>query len=84
MTYDMDTNGDIYSQINLNKMAKIEKFKNFAKRFQSKWNTDTPTEINLPSYTDELEEKDRIEIENNIENNVIEESFNKFIYYFYK
>lgn len=55
-------------------MAKIEKFKNFAKRFQSKWNTDTPTEINLPSYTDELEEKDRIEIENNIENNEIEES----------
>ncbi len=55
-------------------MKKIEKYKNFAKRFQSKWNNDTPTEINLPSYTDELEEKDRIEIENNIENNEIEES----------
>jgi hypothetical protein len=55
-------------------MAKIEKFKNFAKRFQWKWNQDTPTEIILPDYQTEEAEKEAKEIENNIENNEIEES----------
>jgi hypothetical protein len=55
-------------------MSKIEKFKNFAKRFQWKWNQDTPTEIILPDYQTEEAEKEAEEIENNIENNEIEES----------
>ena len=58
-------------------MGKIEKYKDFARKFQHKWNQDTPTEINLPSYTDELEEKERIEIENNLEedDDSVSESF---------
>lgn len=49
-------------------MGKIEKYKDFARKFQHKWNQDTPTEINLPSYLDEEEEKKKIEMEQELEN----------------
>jgi hypothetical protein len=55
-------------------MAKIQKFKNFAKKMKWAWDQDTPTEIILPDYQTEVAEKEAEEIENNIENNGIEES----------
>jgi hypothetical protein len=55
-------------------MAKIQKFKNFAKKMKWAWDQDTPTEIILPDYQTEVAEKEAEEIENNIENNEIEES----------
>ena len=33
--------------------------KRFAQKFQKKWNSDTPTEITLPNYLDEVEESKR-------------------------
>jgi hypothetical protein len=49
-------------------MGKIEKYKDFARKFQHKWNQDTPTEINLPNYLDEEEEKKKVEMEKELEN----------------
>jgi hypothetical protein len=33
--------------------------KRFPQKFQKKWNSDTPTEIMLPNYLDEVEENKR-------------------------
>ncbi len=53
-------------------MKKINKFTTFAKRLSKEWNTDTPTEIDIPSYVEEerLEREEAIEKEiEEIENN---------------
>jgi hypothetical protein len=55
-------------------MAKIVKFKNFLNKMKWAWDQNTPTEIILPDYQTEEDEKEAKEIENNIENNEIEES----------
>ena len=54
-------------------MAKIEKFKNFATRFQHKWNQDTPTEINLPSLELEEEMRKKKEMEDELDSDPNEE-----------
>lgn len=54
-------------------MAKIEKFKNFASRFQHKWNQDTPTEINLPDLNTEEEMRKKKEMEDELDSDPNEE-----------
>ena len=58
-------------------MGKIEKYKDFARKFQHKWNQDTPTEINLPNYLDEEEEKKKVEMEKELENSEMEEELSE-------
>ena len=44
-------------------MKYLESYKNFPKKFANKWNSDAPTEIMLPNYLDEKEEKERMQKE---------------------
>ena len=41
------------------KKKRISDFRGFAKDFTKKWVSDTPSEINLPNYLDEEEERKR-------------------------
>lgn len=61
-------------------MKKINKFTTFAKRLAKKWNSDTPTEIEIPSYCEEerLEKEEDIENEMDAENNESNRRFHTF------
>jgi hypothetical protein len=41
------------------KKKRISDFSGFAKEFTKKWGSDTPSEIDLPNYLDEQDERKR-------------------------